>query len=136
MADGAPTCGPTTAEELRDALWIRTPTPTLDHDASQDIRTEFLRALERGVTRIVVDLTGVTEVRPEGIDLLEAAADELLAKHGTLWLANDAGESLRLGAVEADGLQGLRGLSSALASALEESRRPTLGLSDDGRTGR
>jgi len=129
-----------TVEELRYAYWIRVLPATLDYETSWNIRAACLRGLERGVPHIVVDLTGVAEVCADGIDMLEAAADELTAKRGTLWIANNEGESpdtLELRPVQAEGLSELVGLSAALDSAVASVRRlQACGDGDEGRRDR
>lgn len=120
-------------EELKYAYWIRVLPPTLDLEASRGIRTACLRGLERGIAHIVVDLTGVADVHDDGIDMLEAAAEELIAKHGTLWVANHRDDSLELRPVPAEGLSELAGLSAALDSALAANRLQTSGQRDERR---
>ncbi len=104
-------------QELRDAYRIDVPSHVLDARAVLDVRLACLQGLERGVCQIFVDLTGVSVISGEAIDLLEAVGEELLAKHGTLWLANrDKDPTWQ--PVLAEGLRGLVGLSAALDEAL------------------
>jgi hypothetical protein len=105
--------------ELRDAYRIDVPSHSLDAAAALDVRLACLQGLERGVCQIFVDLTGVTIIGGEAIDLLEAVGEELLAKHGTLWIANrDRDPTWQPVLVE--GLRGLVGLSAALDAALDK----------------
>ncbi len=104
-------------QELREACRIDVPSHVLDAAAVLDVRLACLQGLERGVCQIFVDLTGVTFISVEALDLLEAVGEELLAKHGTLWLANrDKDPTWQ--PVLAEGLAGLVGLSAALDTAL------------------
>jgi anti-anti-sigma factor len=115
-----------TVAELHDMYWIRIGAGDLDPEASWDVRYACLRALERGITDIVVELTGVEHVSAEGVDMLEAAAEELRAKHGTLSLVVKHDESvgrIDLRLVPAAGLSELTGLSAALDEALIDGGR-------------
>jgi anti-anti-sigma factor len=112
--------------ELDDVVWIRVRAGDIDPETSREIRRACLRALERGMTDLVVELTGVERICAEGVDMLEAAADELRAKHGTLSLVVKHDErvgriDLRL--VPAAGLADLTGLSIALDEALADCGR-------------
>jgi anti-anti-sigma regulatory factor len=112
--------------ELDDMHWIRVRAADLDLDASREIRQACLHALERGVTDIVIELTGVVHVCAEGIDALEAAADELGAKHGTLTLVVKHDETvgrIELRHVPATGLAAVTGLGGALDEAILGSGR-------------
>jgi len=112
--------------ELDGMHWIRVRGGQLDLEASREVRHACLRSLERGITDIVIELSGVVRVCAEGIDILEAAADELRAKHGTLSLVVQHDESvgrLDLRHVPAAGLSELTGLSVALDDALLECGR-------------
>ncbi len=107
--------------ELNGVHWIRARSGELDLEASREIRQACLHCLERGVSDIVIELTGVEHVSAEGLDALEAAADELRAKHGTLSLAARHHESfgrIDLRHVPDVGLSALSGLSVALDEAL------------------
>lgn len=111
-------------QELRDAYRIDVPSHALDAKAALDVRLACLQGLERGVCQIFVDLTGVTVICGEAVDLLEAVGEELLAKHGTLWLANrDTDPTWH--PVLAQGLGGLVGLSAALDAALVAAGSPS-----------
>ena len=104
-------------QELQEAFRIDVPSGTLNTEEVLDVRLACLQALERGVSQIFVDLTGVSAICHEAIDLLETVGEELLAKHGTLWLANRDGDP-PLQPVLAEGLTGLAGLSAAFDAAL------------------
>lgn len=129
-----------TVAELDGLHWIRVRAAQLDFETSQEVRHACLRGLERGIAEIVIELTGVVRVCVDGVDMLEAAADELRAKHGTLSLVVQHDESvgrLDLRRVPAVGLSELAGLSAALDDALLEGGRlqpsmtaPTEGGSD------
>ena len=102
---------------MSEACRIDVPSGALDAAEVLDARLACLQALERGATQIFVDLTGVTVVCREAVDLLEAVGEELRAKHGTLWLANhDADAAWH--PVLAEGLAGVVGMSAALDAAL------------------
>ncbi len=117
----------------RPTALIQVRSPLLDRDASAEIRTACLRSLDRGVAHIFVDLTGVTEICDEATDLLAAAAEELLAKHGGLWIAN-LERSPEWRPVPPEGLPVLAGLSRALDSALSAgAAREPLGAGIRGR---
>jgi anti-anti-sigma regulatory factor len=111
--------------ELNDVHWIRVRGGELDREAAEEIRQACLRGLDRGVAKIVVELTGVARVCPEGIDVIQAAADELDAKSGALSLVvrqDPRSERVDLRRVPASGLEELTGLCIALDEALHESR--------------
>jgi hypothetical protein len=115
-----------TVAELNEMYWIRVRGVDLGLETSLAIRHACLRGLERGIADIVIELTGVEHVCAEGIDTIEAAADELGAKHGTLSLAVRHDESvgrIDLRHVPATGLAELAGLSVALDEALRECGR-------------
>ena len=104
-------------QELHEAFRIDVPSGTLNAEEVLDVRLACLQALERGVSQIFVDLTGVSVICREAIDLLETVGEELLAKHGTLWLANrDSDPAWH--PVLPEGLAGLAGLGAAFDAAL------------------
>ena len=111
-------------QEMREACRIDVPSGALDTAEVVDTRLACLQALERGASQIFVDLTGVGVVCREAIDLLEAVGEELLAKHGTLWLANREVDSAWR-PVLAEGIAGLAGMSTALDGALAADREST-----------
>lgn len=113
---------PVRVKDMRETYLITVPSGALDSQAVSDVRLACLEGLERGVHRIFVDLTGVTDVSGEAVDLLEAVGEELLAKHGTLWLANHEND-INWHPVLAAGLSELVGLSPALDTALAADRR-------------
>ena len=124
-----------TVAAVGEMYWIRVRSSEFEHEASREVRHVCLRGLERGVTDIVIELSGVVHVSAEAVDMLEALADELRAKHGTLWLVGRHDESvgrIDLRHVPAAGLTELKGLSIALDEALHECGR--LQLVDDGRS--
>lgn len=107
-----------TVDERRQSYWIRIEPPTLGPVVADEIRIACLRGLERGVPKIVVDLTDIDEISAEGLDTLGAAADELRAKGGALWLANGGSDGSGPVSVPVVGLSGLEGWSDALDAAL------------------
>jgi anti-anti-sigma regulatory factor len=111
--------------ELNDVHWIRVRGGQLDPGAAEAIRQACLRGLDRGISKIVVELTGVSGVCTQGIDVIQAAADELDAKSGTLSLVvrqNERSGRVDLRRVPASGLEELSGLCIALDEALHECR--------------
>jgi hypothetical protein len=111
--------------ELNGVHWIRVRGGVLDLEASEQIRHACLRGVDRGIDRIVLELTGVLGVCAEGLDVIQAAADELDAKSGTLSLVvrhDPRSGRVDLRRVPASGLQELSGLCTALDDALYESR--------------
>ncbi len=112
-------------QEMREACRIDIPSGALETAEVLDARLACLQALERGVTQIFVDLTGVATVCREAVDLLEAVGEELLAKHGTLWLANREDDPT-WHPVLTEGVAGLAGMSKALDSALAADRGSAL----------
>lgn len=123
--------GRITVAELSRLYWISIHGEELDLKASLDVRRACLRGLERGITKIVIELTGVNRVSAEGIDMLQAAADELHAKHGSLSLVVRHGENagrIDIRPVPAAGLTELAGLSAALDEALLEYGRLQLAM--------
>lgn len=107
--------------EIADVHWIRVRSDDLDPAASREIRQACLHALERGITDIVIELTAVAHFCAEGIDALEAAAEELRAKHGILTLVvkhDETAGRIELRQVPAAGIAAVTGLSTALDEAI------------------
>lgn len=68
---------------------------------------------------MVVDLTGVTEICSDGLDVLENVARVLAATGGSLWLASEEpGAELEIREIGASGLGGAGDLNGALAASI------------------
>lgn len=105
-----------------DSVWILRPREALERRLVGVLRDAFLEAVDSGAEQVVVDLSEIETIAPDGAEMLVVMAEHMLGRNGGLWLAarwsNGAGHALR--AIEGRGLDALRGLSPALDVALEE----------------
>ena len=123
--DAAASNGPPNALVVRQvgtSVWILRPRHALEGRLVGVLRDAFLEAVDSGAQQVVVDLSEVEMIAPQGAATLVAMADHVLARKGAFWLAatwlGGTGPALR--AIEEHGPDALRGLSPALDSALEE----------------
>src|SRR5919108_3850916 len=70
-----------------ESVWILRPREALESRSVGRLRDVFLEAVDSGALQIVVDLSEVDAVAPEGAATLRAMADHLLGRNGGALLA-------------------------------------------------
>ncbi len=95
--------------EIGAGLWALVPGGKLDDEAAEELRDACVEALDRGAETLVVDLTAVTAIGLEALDVLAACSSSLLACGGLLWLAggNDEHDAIELAPVDDAALETL-----------------------------